>query len=101
MQKRIVYENGEISDKTEDDDRATLEECKKAVESAYKYNGIKYHIHPGHNKTKTGIYCSQLVYLAWKGVSKEYVLENEGLYITPKELAKSSKIKVINTYVNK
>lgn len=99
--QRIVYENGEISDKTEDDDRATLEECKKAVECAEKYDGIKYKFHANKNRTDKGIYCSQLVYLGWKGVSKEYVLENQGNYVMPKELAKSSKIKVIKTYKNK
>jgi len=99
--QNLVYDDGELNEQSSVDDRASLEECRNAVECAKKYYGIKYSLFHKHDTTKNGIYCSQLVYLAWKGVSKDYILENEGIWVTPKELAKSSKIKVINTYVNK
>jgi hypothetical protein len=99
--QNLVYDDGELNEQNSVDDRASLEECLKAVECAKKYYGKNYSLFHGHDSTEKGIYCSQLVYLAWKGVSKDYILENEGWWVTPKELAKSSKIKVINTYVNK
>ncbi len=81
-------------------------DCNSAVDNANSYVGTKYYfpitnyLFTNPDDISRGIYCSQLVYLAWKGVSNKYILENQGHCVMPKEIMKSEKLDIVSTWKN-